>query len=99
MASFNVTTLQDFGYNETTHFIDPMEPQYRARPISGDVTTRSGDFSDASITDKFNFFMGLDAYSKVAEVEKNLDKYWSTHTTLATKVKRTAAPTPEPTAA
>jgi bilirubin oxidase len=32
MAAFNVTALKDLGYDEKTHFIDPMEPQYRAKP-------------------------------------------------------------------
>ncbi|THY88740.1 oxidase cueO precursor [Aureobasidium pullulans] len=30
MAAFNVTVLADLGYNDTTRFLDPMEPRYRA---------------------------------------------------------------------
>jgi len=39
LAAFNVTALQDFGYPETTRFIDPMESRYRA------VSFQDGDFA------------------------------------------------------
>ena len=35
LAAFNVTALQDFGYPETTRFIDPMESRYRAGAEQG----------------------------------------------------------------
>lgn len=81
LAAFNVTALADFGYPETTHFIDPMEQRYRASDFSeSDFQSRSGVFSEQSIKDKLNFFIGLEAYSKVDEVESALADYWSTHT-------------------
>lgn len=81
LAAFNVTALADFGYNETTRFIDPMEPRYRAVTFSeSDYKGRSGPFSESGIKDKLNFFIGLDAYNKVTDVEKALDSYWATHT-------------------
>ena len=76
MAAFNVTGLEDFGYTEKTHFIDPMEPRYRAKSFSAsDLADRTGDFSDASIEDKVGFFTDLDAYSYVGEVEEELEEY------------------------
>ncbi|CAI6337125.1 unnamed protein product [Periconia digitata] len=81
LAAFNVTALPDLGYPETTHFIDPMEPRYRATDFSeSDFQSRSGVFSEQGIKDKLNFFIGLEAYSKVDEVESALVDYWSTHT-------------------
>ena len=81
LAAFNVTALADFGYPETTHFIDPMEPRYRAVDYSAsDYKSRSGPFSDDAIKAKLDFFIKLDAYNKVDEVEIALAKYWSTHT-------------------
>ena len=73
-----------------------MEPTYRAKDFpENDLSDRTGDFSDASIEAKVNFFMGLDAYSKVSEVEAKLEEYWNTKTatTLQTVAKRTAMPT------
>lgn len=81
LAAFNVTALSDFGYNETTRFIDPMEERYRATGFSDtDYSGRTGPFSQDKITEKLNFFIGLDAYNKVNDVEKALEAYWATHT-------------------
>jgi hypothetical protein len=81
LAAFNVTALSDFGYNETTRFIDPMEPRYRPVSFSdADYKNRAGPFSEQGIKDKLDFFIKLDAYNKVDEVEKALAEYWSTHT-------------------
>ena len=81
LAAFNVTALSDFGYNETTRFIDPMEPRYRPVSFSDtDYQNRAGPFSEQSIKNKLDFFIKLDAYSKVDEVEEALAEYWSTHT-------------------
>ena len=41
LGAFNVTALADFGYTEKTHFIDPMEERYRAKPF------QDGDFAGA----------------------------------------------------
>ncbi|ORY14545.1 oxidase cueO precursor [Clohesyomyces aquaticus] len=85
LTAFNVTALADFGYPETTHFIDPMEPRYRAVDFSeSDFQGRSGPFSATSIKDKCNFFISLDAYSKVEEVESALVDYWASHTAPGT---------------
>ena len=85
LAAFNVTALADFGYNETTRFIDPMDPQYRAVSFSDDdYGKRNGPFSESEIRKKLDWFVKLDAYNKVDEVEKALAEYWSTHKSGAT---------------
>ncbi|KAJ9656091.1 hypothetical protein H2201_008642 [Coniosporium apollinis] len=90
MAAFNVTALADLNYTDTTHFIDPMEPRYRAKPFAdSDLQARTGDFSDTAVQNKINFFANLDAYAHVTDAEKALEAYWATHTatTLATATK------------
>ncbi|KAL1643179.1 hypothetical protein SLS61_009379 [Didymella pomorum] len=85
LAAFNVTALADFGYNETTRFIDPMDPQYRAVSFNDDdYAKRNGPFSESEIKKKLDWFVKLDAYNKVDEVEKALAEYWSTHKSGAT---------------
>lgn len=85
LAAFNVTALSDFGYNETTRFIDPMDPQYRAVSFKDDdYSKRNGPFSEPEIKKKLDYFIKLDAYNKVDEVEKALAEYWSTHKSGAT---------------
>ncbi|KAH7407358.1 Cupredoxin [Cadophora sp. MPI-SDFR-AT-0126] len=81
MAAFNVTALNDFNYPETTHFIDPMEAQYRAKPIpagqfTGVQTWGTGEFSEASVRAKGDWFSNLDAYSDVSKVDIALEEYW-----------------------
>lgn len=85
MAAFNVSLLNDFNYTETTHFIDPMEPRYRAKPIkSGEYVSTSswgsGEFSEQGVKDKADFFSNLDAYSHAKNVEDALVDYWATKT-------------------
>ncbi|KAH8886064.1 Cupredoxin [Thozetella sp. PMI_491] len=81
MAAFNVTALLDLGYNET-HFIDPMEPRWRAQDATPDK------FTPAAITEKVQFMASLQPYNKVDEVFSVLDQYWAT---------KTGAPVPGPT--
>lgn len=79
MAAFNVTTLPDWGYNETT-FIDPMEDRWRAKPyVMADLRTRAGPFSDSAIEESIQFMANTEAYSKVDEVNDALEQYWSSH--------------------
>lgn len=72
MAAFNVTQLADFGYPETTKFIDPMEPRWRAKPIT------PADFTDQAVQGRLAQFAALNAYSDVANVESALEAYWAT---------------------
>lgn len=93
LAAFNVTALSDLNYPETTRFIDPMEPRYRAVSFSDDdYAHRSGPFDDSEIKKKLNFFIGLDAYNKVDGVESALAAYWSTHTPGAAPATKGATP-------
>lgn len=85
MAAFNVSVLNDFEYPETTHFIDPMEPRYRAKPILpgefvGTGSWGTGEFSLAGVKDKGDWFSNLDAYTNVPEIEDALEAYWNTKT-------------------
>lgn len=94
LADFNVTALADFGYPETTHFIDPMEPRYRAKPIKpGEFVSVtqfvSGDFSLAGIQAKVDFFVSLDAYKDIAKIESALEVFWG-RPPLAGKAKKMA---------
>ncbi|RTE68591.1 Bilirubin oxidase, partial [Fusarium euwallaceae] len=51
MAAFNVTSLDDFGYN-STQFLDPMQKEWRAKPYElSDVKGRTGPFSDEAIVE------------------------------------------------
>lgn len=77
MAAFNVTVLTDWGYNETTTYLDPMEPKWRAKPFgAGDFQARSGLFTDEAIAAAVNELAEEDPYSHVADVNDALDDYW-----------------------
>ncbi|RYP72786.1 hypothetical protein DL771_003970 [Monosporascus sp. 5C6A] len=77
MAAFNVTALENFGYNETTDFSDPMDPRWRARPYNRvDFLARTGVFSDASITERVQELALQQPYSELDEVEQALDEFW-----------------------
>lgn len=58
LVAFNVTNLEKWGYNESTLFIDPMEPTFRPKNIVPE------DFTDAAIQAKLDWFWGLDAYNR-----------------------------------
>lgn len=77
MAAFNVTALPDFGYPETTKYIDPMEERWRAKPFTADeFSGRTGVFSDESIQEAVEASALANPYSDVVEIENALDKYY-----------------------
>lgn len=77
MAAFNVTALTNWGYNDTTTFLDPMEPQFRAKAFgAGDFQARTGAFSDEAIAEAVKVLAEDDPYSHVADVNDALDNYW-----------------------
>ena len=78
MAAFNVTALQDFGYQETTHFIDPMEERWRSKPEDPAKSTQQ--YIEGTVLPTFD---RTDAYRKHTEVEQALDQYWAAHGGLA----------------
>lgn len=91
MAAFNVSSLGDWGYPETTHFIDPMEEKYRAKDFKNeDFDEKDGDFEAEHVQKKLEDFYMMDAYSHVDTVEKALVDYWNNggpkKTTLSTVV-------------
>ncbi|KAF2466151.1 Cupredoxin [Lindgomyces ingoldianus] len=80
LVAFNVSALSDLGYTDKTAFIDPMEPRYRAKPfVESEYQARTGVFSDAQISSKVDFFVGLDAYAHVEDAESALNRYWKTY--------------------
>lgn len=100
LAMFNVTTLSDFGYPETTHFIDPMESRYRAKPCKPNefrntVDWGSGEFSAQGVTDKMQWFVDFDAYKDIDEIELALEEYWG-RTSLVQSASTNAVPPPSP---
>lgn len=73
MAAFNVTALQNFGYNEKTDFSDPMDQRWRAVAYTkADYNNRAGPFTDAAITKKLTDLANQQPYSELAAVEKAL---------------------------
>jgi bilirubin oxidase len=89
MAAFNVSALADFGYPETTRFIDPMEERWRSRPI----TTQ--DDSYQALYDKCALFESLEAYNDVGKLEDAIDDYYKngpkSYSTLQTVVASSAS--------
>jgi bilirubin oxidase len=90
MAAFNVSALSDFGYPETTRFLDPMEERWRAKPIS------SADDSQKALYDKCALFEALEAYTDEGKLENALDDYYNKGmwraSTLQTVVSSSSAP-------
>jgi FtsP/CotA-like multicopper oxidase with cupredoxin domain len=91
MAAFNVTSLADWGYPETTRFIDPMEQRYRSKDIT------AADDSRDSIMKKCAEFEALEAYTDPEKMEESLVDYWANGpkapTTLATSTRPASSAT------
>jgi FtsP/CotA-like multicopper oxidase with cupredoxin domain len=97
MAAFNVSSLANWGYPETTHFIDPMEDKYRSKDEN------DHDFEDEHIKEKLYDFYMMDAYKDVQKVEDALVSYWNaggpnqaTKTTLVTSTTKPASSSTKP---
>ncbi|KAL3426021.1 bilirubin oxidase [Phlyctema vagabunda] len=72
MAAFNVTEIGDFGYPETTRFIDPMEERWRSKNYD------ASKFTESYIkTVLLPMFSGLDAYGHEDAIEKALDDFYA----------------------
>jgi len=69
MAAFNVTSLANWGYPETTKFLDPMEEKYRSKDVS------DNDNQETFIMDKMAKFEAMEAYSSVEKLEEALENY------------------------
>ncbi|KAF2761281.1 Cupredoxin [Pseudovirgaria hyperparasitica] len=71
MAAFNVTMLTDLGYNET-HFIDPMEERWRAKPYDAAYWTND------RVDDSVKSMAILHPYDRIPEAEAAVAGYWAT---------------------
>lgn len=88
MAAFNVTALSNWGYNETTTYLDPMEQRWRAKAFgAGDFQARTGAFSDEAIAAAVKELAEEDPYSHVADVNDALDNYWKGQAASASGVQ------------
>ncbi|CAI6280925.1 unnamed protein product [Periconia digitata] len=89
MAAFNVTSLADWGYPETTQLIDPMDQRFRSKTIN------SADFSQDAVLSRIGELYSLDAYKDPDKVEAALETYWANggkgSTTLATSTRSASA--------
>ncbi|KAF1837542.1 Cupredoxin [Decorospora gaudefroyi] len=89
MAAFNVTSLADWGYPETTRFIDPMEQKYRSKDIN------DHDDEQEHILEKCAEFEALEAYVDPEKMEESLIDYWANGpkppTTLATSTRTSSS--------
>ncbi|KAF1840560.1 uncharacterized protein K460DRAFT_381331 [Cucurbitaria berberidis CBS 394.84] len=87
MAAFNVSSLGDWGYPETTRFIDPMEQKYRSKDIN------DHDDELEHIYEKCAEFEAMEAYTDPEKMEDALVSYWVNGglkpTTLATSTRPT----------
>ncbi|ORX99874.1 Cupredoxin [Clohesyomyces aquaticus] len=98
MAAFNVSSLGDWGYPETTHFIDPMEEQYRSK------NENDRDFEEEHVQERLNELYLLDAYKDVDKVEEALVNYYKngppkTSASVVSSSSVAASATPTPTSA
>ncbi|KAK8122129.1 Bilirubin oxidase 2 [Apiospora sp. TS-2023a] len=71
MAAFNVSFLADLGYNET-HYLDPMDPEYRSKTIKPEA------FTDDAIKSRIQYMASFQTYGNKDETEAALDAYWAT---------------------
>ncbi|WYZ37025.1 hypothetical protein EsH8_II_000531 [Colletotrichum jinshuiense] len=76
MAAFNVSILEDLGYEET-QFADPMEGEWRAKKED------PAAYTYAAIKSRIEFMAKFQPYNNVKEVESRLDAYWATKTVVA----------------
>jgi hypothetical protein len=69
MVAFNVTNLERWGYDNTTAFIDPLQPEFRPKDVEDSHYTKD------AIMDKIKWFYGTNAYNHgdVAGVYSALD--------------------------
>jgi len=71
MAAFNITSLADWGYPETTRFLDPMEQKYRSKDIN------DNDNKKETILTKLAEFEAMEAYADPTKMEDSLVQYWN----------------------
>ncbi|KAG6362748.1 hypothetical protein INS49_007841 [Diaporthe citri] len=95
MAAFNVTALSNWGCNETTTYLDPMEQRWRAKAFgAGDFQARTGAFSDEAIAAAVKELAEEDPYSHAGDVNDALDNYWKGQAASASGDAQTAVRRP-----
>jgi bilirubin oxidase len=78
MAAFNVTQLQELGYDEETDFSDPEDPQWSAVAfVQSEWTGRSGLFKQQAIDARIREIALQQPYSEQAQVEAALAAAWA----------------------
>ncbi|KAI6379790.1 hypothetical protein MCOR25_001921 [Pyricularia grisea] len=93
MAVFNVTSLPDFGYDNSGRFVDPMQPEFRAQSYNKDeMGARSGSFAAQAIESKMRYLAEANPYPDPEGVESALTQYWATKT--AEGAQSTPPPSP-----
>ncbi|KAH6999248.1 Cupredoxin [Ilyonectria sp. MPI-CAGE-AT-0026] len=92
MAAFNVTSLEDFGYNDP-QFLDPMEKKWRAKPFGRtDLNDRTGPFSDDAIAERVESMARANPYGDVDAVDDALKDYWANKNAVKRDAKSGAIP-------
>ena len=88
MAAFNVTQLQELGYNEATDFSDPEDPRWSARPfVQSDWTAKTGPFTQQALTARVQEIARQQPYSEQPQVEAALAAAWADGTAQKRDVK------------
>ena len=78
MAAFNVTQLQELGYDEETDFSDPEDPRWSAVPFNqANFIGRTGPFTPQAITSRVSELALQQPYSEQEEVEAALAAAWA----------------------
>ncbi|KAF2851790.1 Cupredoxin [Plenodomus tracheiphilus IPT5] len=60
LVAFNVTQLEQWGYDSDTLFIDPMEPAFRPKNVVPE------DYTDEAIKKKLEWFLSSNAYNQTS---------------------------------
>lgn len=55
-----MTQLEKWGYDNTTLFIDPMEPRFRPKDITAEA------YTETAIFEKLDWFYHTNAYNRTA---------------------------------
>jgi bilirubin oxidase len=78
MAAFNVTQLQELGYDEETDCSDPEDPRWSAVAfVQSDWTGRSAPFTQQAINVRIRETALQQPYSEQAQVEAALAAAWA----------------------
>tara|TARA_R110002003_G_scaffold48_5_gene3961 strand:+ start:43499 stop:43822 length:324 start_codon:yes stop_codon:yes gene_type:complete len=78
MAAFNVTQLQELGYNETTDFSDPEDARWAAKPfVQAEWVAKTGPFTQQAVNTKVQQLALQQPYSEQAQVEAALTAAWA----------------------